>query len=419
MRILFALECANLRTNGTTAACIRFAQELEKRGHIVTILGCDRIEGEKYHRYIGLPKYTMPFADKSIVKDGIMLCKMVYSTIREAIKGQDLIHTFLPFKLANMCRLIAQEEGIPITTSMHIVPQNCTAAIHLGWSKLINGIIFHCFRTYLYDHIKYVHCPSEMAAKYMRDHKCKNNEFRVISNGCIPFFHQMEVSKPKEYEGKFVVCMVGRLADEKRQDLIIKAVAKSKYNKNIQLILCGLGPNDEIYKRLAKKYKLANPLKIKFCTPTELRDILNYIDIYVHCSDYEIEGISAIEAITCGAVPIISDHPLCATKEFALDKEHCLFKHGSVKDLTNKVEYFYEHPEEITRLSSMYLESSKKYSMDASVDALEQMFFDAVNDLKEGKDLHTLKPRKKDKVLLKRLYRASRKQEKHPEKYIK
>ena len=56
MRILFALECANLRTNGTTAACIRFAQELEKRGHIVTILGCDRIEGEKYHRYIGLPK---------------------------------------------------------------------------------------------------------------------------------------------------------------------------------------------------------------------------------------------------------------------------------------------------------------------------------------------------------------------------
>ena len=55
MKILFALECANLRTNGTTAACIRFAQELEKRGHIVTILGCDRIEGEKYHRYIGLP----------------------------------------------------------------------------------------------------------------------------------------------------------------------------------------------------------------------------------------------------------------------------------------------------------------------------------------------------------------------------
>ena len=229
----------------------------------------------------------------------------------------------------------------------------------------------------------------------------------------------MEVSKPEEYKDKFVVCMVGRLADEKRQDLIIKAIAKSKYNENIQLILCGLGPNDEIYKRLAKRCKLANPLKIKFCTPSELRDILNYIDIYVHCSDYEIEGISAIEAITCGAVPIISDHPLCATKEFALDKEHCLFKHGSVKDLTNKVEYFYEHPEEINRLSSMYLESSKKYSMDASVDALEQMFVDAVNDIKEGKDLHTLHPRKKDKKLLRRLYRNEKKQAKHPEKYNK
>ena len=94
MKILFVLECANQPTNGTTASCIRFAKELEKRGHDVTIIGCDRIVGEKYHRYYGLPKYHFPFADKAIVKDGFLLCKMVYETIFEAIKGQDLVHTF-------------------------------------------------------------------------------------------------------------------------------------------------------------------------------------------------------------------------------------------------------------------------------------------------------------------------------------
>lgn len=31
MKILFVLECANQPTNGTTASCIRFANELEKR----------------------------------------------------------------------------------------------------------------------------------------------------------------------------------------------------------------------------------------------------------------------------------------------------------------------------------------------------------------------------------------------------
>ena len=418
MNILFVLECANQSTNGTSATCFRFARELEKKGHHITMIGCDRIIGERYHSYFGLPKYHMPFADNAIVKDGFLLVKMIYKTIYEAMEGQDLVHLFLPFKLANVCRLIAQEKGIAVTTAFHIVPQNCTSAIHLGKSKLINGIILYSFKRYLYNQVRYVHCPSQMAADLMKKHHFKNNEARVISNGVIPFFKRLDnVQKPEKYKDKFVVCMSGRLADEKRQDLIIKAVAKSKYNDKIQIILCGQGPNDKIYLKLAKKKKLANPLVIKFCSHEELRETLNYIDLYIHASDYEIEGISAIEAITCGAVPLISDHKFCATKEFALDKEHCLFKAGSPKDLMQKIEWFFEHPEEITRLREIHLKEADRYALKPQVDALEQMFFDAYNEQKEGKDLHSIKPRRKDKRLLKRVHRKAKKQAKHPEKY--
>ena len=412
MKILFALECANQPTNGTTASCIRFARELEKKGHEVTIVGCDRIVGEKYHRYYGLPKYHFPVTDPLIVKGGFLLCRMIYDTLYEAIKGQDLVHVFLPFKLSNVCRLIAQEQGIAVTTAFHIVPQNVTAAMHLAKSKLINSILLYSFKRYLYNQIKYVHCPSQMAADIMKKHKFKYNEPRVISNGVIPFFHQIEVRKPKEFADKFVVCMSGRLVDEKRQDLIIKAVARSKYNDKIQVILCGQGANYNRYLRLAKSRKLANPLVIKFCSPEELRETLNYIDLYIHASDYEIEGIAAIEAITCGAVPLISDSRFCATKEFALDKEHCLFKHGSPKDLAKKIEWFYEHPEEMKELKKTHLEDSKKYALSIQVDQLEQMFIDAYNEHKKGKDLPAIHPRKKDKQLLKRVHRAHAKQKK-------
>ena len=296
MKILFVLECANQPTNGTTASCIRFAKELEKKGHEVSIIGCDRIVGEAYHRYYGLPKYHFPVTDPLIVKGGFLVTRCIYKTIREAIKGQDVVHLFLPFKLSNVCRLFAQEEGIPCTTAFHIVPQNVTAAMHLAWSRLINGILLYSFKRYLYNQVKYVHCPSPMAADIMRSHNFKNNEPRVFSNGVIPFFKKMEVARPKEYKGKFIVCMSGRLVDEKRQDLIIKAIAKSKYNDRIQVILLGQGTNLKYYQRLGKRLK--NPLMIKFCTQAEVREILNYIDLYVHASDYEIEGIAAIEAIT-------------------------------------------------------------------------------------------------------------------------
>ena len=416
MKILFVLECANQPTNGTTASCVRFAKELEKKGHEVSIIGCDRIVGEPYHRYYGLPKYYFPVTDPLIVKGGFLVTRCIYSTIREAIKGKDVVHLFLPFKLSNVCRLIAQEEGIACTTAFHIVPQNVTAAMHLAWSKLINGILLYSFKNYLYNQVKYVHCPSLMAAEIMRKHHFKNNEARVFSNGVIPFFKKMDVERPKEYEGKFIVCMSGRLVDEKRQDLLIKAVSKSKYNDKIQVILLGQGTNLKYYQRLGKKLK--NPLVIKFCNQEEVREILNYIDLYIHASDYEIEGIAAIEAITCGKTALISNSKYCATQDFAIDKEHCLFKHGSVKDLKNKIEWFYEHPDELKRISDEYLKESPKYALTNQVDALEQMFLDAIKDQKEGKDLHTLHPRKKDERLLKRCYRAARKQEKHPEKYL-
>ena len=93
------------------------------------------------------------------------------------------------------------------------------------------------------------------------------------------------------------------------------------------------------------------------------------------------------------------------------------FKHGSAKDLRNKIEWFYEHPEELNKLKDIYLESSKKYALSHQVDQLEQMFIDAINDKKEGKDLATLKPRKKDKRIYKKYLRAEAKQKKHPEKY--
>ena len=416
MKILFVLECANQPTNGTTASCIRFAKELEKKGHEVSIIGCDRIVGEKYHRYFGLPKYHFPVTDPLIVKGGFLVTRCIIKTIREAVKGQDVVHLFLPFKLSNVCRLIAQEEGIACTTAFHIVPQNVTAAMHLAWSKLINGILLLSFKNYLYNQVKYVHCPSPMAADIMRRNGFKNNETRVFSNGVIPFFKKMDVAKPKEFADKFVVCMSGRLVDEKRQDLLIKAVASSQYNDKIQVILLGQGTNYKYYQRLGRK--LANPLIIKFCTQEEVRETLNYIDLYVHASDYEIEGIAAIEAITCGKTALISNSKYCATKDFAIDQERCLFKHGSPKDLCRKIEWFYEHPEELKKYNEAYLASSEKYALEHQVDALEQMFIDAYNDQKEGKDLHTLHPRKKDVRLLKRCYKAEAKQEKHPERYL-
>ena len=396
MRIVFVLECTNSIRNGTGASCFRFAQELAKRGHEIVMLGEELKPGETSpFFYYGVPHFKFPVFEGLIIKDGFNFVRCDVSTIYEAIEGADLVHLFIPFKLCSVARLIAEIQDVPVSSAFHLLPHNITAALHMVKWNFVNASIYLGFRNYLYDHVRHVHCPSEMTRQQLIEHKYKNNQFHVISNGITPYFHRIDVEKEESFKDKIVVAMSGRLAPEKRQDLIIKAVAQSKYNDKIQIILCGKGPSEKHYRKLAEKKGLANPLITKFCDQEELRKTLSYTDIYVHASDFEIEGISAIEALACGAVPVISNAKLCATKHFSLS-EHSLFQHGSAKDLCAKIEYLIEHPQEKEALSLAYQEEGKKYHIEKMVDAMEEMFKAAVADHKAGLDPVQNRLRKKD-----------------------
>ncbi len=410
MKIVFALECANIVNNGTGATCLRFAEELRKRGHQVVIIGAEILDNKEHTDYVGLKHYHFPLFQPLISKEGFNFTYCEEDKIYQAILGSDVVHVFLPFKMENEARLIAEALDIPVTGAFHLQPQNITSALHIGKSILLNDILYYSFKRYMYNQIHHIHCPSAMIANELKEHHYTRTEPSVISNGVSDFFHPVSATRPLELQNKYIITMTGRLASEKRQDLIIKAIAKSKYNENIQLILCGQGPNKNRLLKLAKKVKLANTPVIEFCKQDKLRDILSYSDLYVHASDFEIEGIGCIEAFACGAVPLISDSKLSATNTFSLDDKHCVFKHGNPSDLKNHIEWFYEHPEEKKELSKKYIAYSKEFELPIEVERMEKMLLSAIEDKKEGKGIPTLYPRKKDEKKKKKIFKRLLKQ---------
>lgn len=405
MKLVFVLECANSITNGTGATCHRFAKELEKLGHEVTML-CEKPADPSTFpfRYFGLEHYKFPVFESLILKDGFNFVKCDPKVVYEAIKGADLVHLFIPFKLCSVARLIAEVLDVPVTAAFHLQPQNITSAIHMGKFHFANWALYLSFKNYLFDHVRHIHCPSEMIKNQLISHHYNNNVFHVISNGYIPYFHKVNVEKPAELKDKIIVTMSGRLAGEKRQDIIIKAVSQSKYNDKIQIVFCGKGPKEKHYKRLAEKKGLANPLIIKFCDQEQLREILSNSDIYIHASDFEIEGISAIEAFACGAVPLISDSKLSATNSFSLSPK-CIFKHGSWRSLKKGLEYFIEHEEERKSLSLPYQEMAKNLTLDKMVNKMVEMFEAAIKDHQAGCDIAQNRVRKKDEKKKKKIFK--------------
>ncbi len=378
MKILFVLECTALMTNGTTASCVRFAEELNKRGHEVTCIGCELKGKEKpTEHYVEFDNFKFPIFESLIQKEGFQFIKVDNAKLYKLIQNTDCVHFFLSFKLASNAFFIARSLNVPVTGAFHLQPDTITSAIHMNFAPL-NSLIYKSFRRYLYKKIQYIHCPSKMIERELKRHGY-NNELRVISNGITPFWQKVEAKK--EFKDKFVVTMVGRLADEKRQAVLIKAIKYSKHEKDIKLVLCGQGPNKAKYEKLIKKQNFTNEALIRFMSQEDLRKFLSTVDLYCHCSVAEIEGLSCVEAFSCGAVPVISDSKLSATSQFALCDES-IFKKDDYKDLAKKIDYWFENRDKLAEFSLKYQELSKEYALDIQVQKFEQFFSDAINNYK-------------------------------------
>ena len=371
MKILLVIDDYISSNNGTTISCRRFAGELRRQGHEVKVLGTSLPDEPDMFR---LEEYHLPIVDGLVRANDFHFSKVDMAVIRKAVAWADVVHCMMPFMLTYRTAEVVKEMNKPATAAFHIQPENLLSAVRLGKWTLVNSALYAMWRKGIYDKFAFIHCPSEFMRQEMLDHRYKG-DIRAISNGISDAFCLQEKRKTEKTEGKIVVTMVGRLAREKRQDLIIRAVRKSKYADRIQIVFAGKGPLEGFYKRLGRRLK--NPPMFVYLNRQELLNLLAATDVYVHASDMESEAISCIEAFATGLVPVISDSRKSATKQFAID-DRSLFKAGSSEDLAQKIDYWLDHPEEKKRMEAAYAKQGLDYTLEASVRKCVQMFEDAI-----------------------------------------
>ncbi len=373
MKILFAIDAYFTNNNGTSISAQRFAEELRKRGHEVRILTTCKEEQENIY---ALPELKIPFFQGLISKHGFQFAKWKRKTIAEAVQWADILHCYMPFMMEAKAKKIADEMGKPSTAAFHIQPQNITSSLGMGKVSWVNNAIFRLFRDTTYNNYGHVHTPSQFMAGEI-EKRGYTAKIHPISNGIQSDFTWTKTPKEPEFADKILIMMVGRLAGEKRQDLIINALQYSKYGDNIQLVFAGRGPKYKQYLKLGQKLK--NPPVFTYLPKEKLINLLGQCDLYVHASDMESEAISCIEAFATGLVPVISNSSLSATKQFALD-ERSLFEAGDSKDLARAIDYWLDNPEEKHRMEKIYAESAKKYCIENSIAQFEEMLNEAIRD---------------------------------------
>ena len=274
-KIVIIIETWN-EGNGAVVATKRMIRELETKGYEFSVVVPDITpHPEGFHE---VPGFYLPGVKESLQNMGMAFGKGKKSVYRKAFKGADLVMVQLPMFMARNAVKVARKMGIAVMGAVHLQPQNVSSAAKIE-SSFMDAALHKLFHHCLYSFADTLHCPSRFAADMVRDHGSKAH-LRVISNGIPREYEPSGEQRPDWFGDRFVILNIGRHAMEKRQELLIDGVLKSKYKDRIQLILAGKGEDSEMLRRRGEELPV-KPM-IEYISAEDKLTYLNTADLYLH-----------------------------------------------------------------------------------------------------------------------------------------
>lgn len=385
MKILFVINNLYLKGNGLDASARRTIHYLREAGQDVRVLSGPNKDAAEPQPDFPLNEYRFPFFQGIIESQGFSYASSDEKVIEEAVRWADVVHLEEAFVLEIKTLKIAKKLGKPVTATYHLHPENITNSLGLlRYSKVVNRSILRTFRNLVYNHCDYIQCPTENVKDRLRRYHIQSN-LEVISNGVIPDECRRETEPPADYndhDRPFKVVYIGRLSKEKDQPTLLEAMRYSAFAKRIQLIFAGNGPCARCYKKKARKLYEEGIVRYEpqfvFLDREGLRKLSADADLCAHCATVEVEGLSVMEAMQQGTVPVIAEGRYSGTSQFSLDWRS-RFPEKNPEALAHRIDYWLSHPKERWETGHRYAKEMEKYDIRRSVEQLIALFQKAID----------------------------------------
>lgn len=401
LKLLFVINNLYTRGNGLSASARRTITLLRERGHDVRVLSSGTTEQAQACNFTApeftLPAMRFPLADAIISAQGYAFAKPKRKVIKQAVAWADVVHLEEPFGLQARTAHVAKRAGTPVLATYHIHPENITATIHLDGVWPLNALLLASWRRRIYALAQVVQCPSDSVRQRLQRWGL-GDKLVTISNGvglapskpaagtktecCAPGGRQVETKQtPGEAqpvgEQIYRLLVVGRFSREKDQATVLKAMRHSRYASQIQLVFAGRGPTEKSLRRAASRLVRDGVLKhapsFNFFDAAGLDTQAEQADLYIHAAFIEVEGLSCLEVLRHGVVPVIAHSPLTATSQFALDA-HSRFKARDPKALARAIDYWLSDNDRRQTEAQKYLNIGAHYDINDCVSRLELVY---------------------------------------------
>ena len=361
MRIAFVTDTYEDGISGGAVTAVRFVEALRRR-HEVTVVAT----GAPAPGKVRVPGFQVPI--RAMRENRITFGWPSRDVLEPVFAAVDLVHVQFPFYLGFGAVKLARRMGMPLVSAFHVQPENILYNIGIHSSELVNGWLHRWWIRNVFEPANAVVVPSRFAAERLQHYGLTTPTY-VISNGA----HVLPRPRPRRERRTppYTLLCVGRLAPEKRQDVIIEAVARCRHRAQVKLVVAGAGHLETRLRALARKRGL--PVEFGYVSNERLLQLYDEATLFLHAGEVELEGMAVVDAMAAGLPVLVADAPDSASRAFASAPEF-LFRPGDADDLAARIDALLDAPAALANAARRSLERSGQYDFQRSARSLEHLY---------------------------------------------
>jgi glycosyltransferase involved in cell wall biosynthesis len=379
LRILIGADIFAPDINGASSFISRLASGLVERGHEVHIAApatswrtvgtfTEIHEGQPMtvHRIYSWRWYPHPWLRFALP----WRVKQNSARILDAVKP-DVVHFQSHVVIGRGLSLEARKRGIRIIGTNHTMPENLlehTLIPKVFWPMTVALAWAAADRSF--RRAEHVTTPTRKAADYLE----ANTSIRgVIPISCgIDAHHYTPNLEPRTDN---LIMFLGRVAEEKQIDKLIKAFARLDPALGTRLEIVGGGELEHRLKDLSVSLGVSDKVTFTgFVDEDFLRHALTRATVFAMPSIAELQSISTLEAMASG-LPVVAAHAM-ALPHLVHDGENgFLFEPGNIDDFAEKLTRVLTMPEkELVKFKKESLKIVESHDIQRTLDTFESLY---------------------------------------------
>lgn len=320
MRIALFSDNFYPELSGISSSIIQTSKELAKRGHIIRFYAPRH--PKKSYDVIKMPFEEIRLGDRISIErfaslpfaagtgQGRIVVPTGFRSFSIKKFRPDILHAHLIFGTGLEAVIASRVIGAPLIGTNHtpITEFVRYGPIKTEWFKKLALK----YNSWFYNKCEFVSSPAQAVLTEMETYGF-HAPHKVVSNPLDLDTFKPEPKRKKELKEKygfsgFTILYAGRLAEEKRIDLILQAAAEAKKElPDITVSLCGKGAAEESLRKMAKDLGIEKAIIFTGFLETnkELAEVYNASDVFSIMSPAESQSLVAMQGLATG-LPVVS-----------------------------------------------------------------------------------------------------------------